>query len=448
MHTRYSAEEVESIDYVSPAIPIMFSMILLEILVGKLQRKKIYRSNDAINSLSMGVFERMVELVFTKGFEVYTYIWVYNNYALVDVRPDSLWLWIVTFLGVDLAYYWFHRMAHEINAFWASHITHHSSEEYNLTTALRQSASQALFSWVFYLPLALFVPPPLQFMHRQFNLLYQFWIHTRTVGKMGPLEYILNTPSHHRVHHGRNRAYIDKNYAGVLIIWDRMFGTFEEEKHEVTYGITKPLNTWSVLAGQFHHYSDIVQRLQSTTGLQNKLKVVFYGPGWYPGKPRMGDINDIAEPSPNEPKYNPALPTVLNLYVLTHFTLAIGASFLLLTFQSSLIWIFQLLIAIFVIFSLNAFGALMDRKPYAFAVELARIFIFLGAELFFWQLYKDEFIFLWYKDPMRTMIGWEIPLKCLRAVFVFSALWLIGRVSIYPFYGGQDNDTLKKAKAQ
>jgi alkylglycerol monooxygenase len=129
----------------------------------------------------MGVFERMVELVFTKGFEVYTYIWVYNNYALVDVRPDSLWLWIVTFLGVDLAYYWFHRMAHEINAFWASHITHHSSEEYNLTTALRQSASQALFSWVFYLPLALFVPPPLQFMHRQFNLLYQFWIHTVSI---------------------------------------------------------------------------------------------------------------------------------------------------------------------------------------------------------------------------------------------------------------------------
>jgi alkylglycerol monooxygenase len=105
MHTRYSAEEVEAIDYVSPAIPVMFSMILLEILVGKLQRKKIYRSNDAINSLSMGVFERMVELVFTKGFEVYTYIWVYNNYALVELRPDSLWLWIVTFLGVDLAYY-------------------------------------------------------------------------------------------------------------------------------------------------------------------------------------------------------------------------------------------------------------------------------------------------------------------------------------------------------
>ena len=155
------------------------------------------------------------------------------------------------FLGVDCAYYWFHRIAHEYNAPWAGHVVHHSSEDYNLAVALRQGTFQGLFSWVFYLPLALLGFPPAWFAAMtSFDLLYQFWIHTRAIGKLGPLEWVLNTPSHHRVHHARNPKYLDKNYAGTLIIWDRMFGTFQAEEEEPVYGLTKPLEQLEPALGQ------------------------------------------------------------------------------------------------------------------------------------------------------------------------------------------------------
>ena len=174
---------------------------------------------------------------------------------LVDVHGYSAggkWLAaIVLFLGVDCAYYWFHRIAHEYNAPWAGHVVHHSSEDYNLAVALRQGTFQGLFSWVFYLPLALVGFPPAWFAAMSsFDTLYQFWIHTRAIGKLGPLEWVLNTPSHHRVHHGRNPKYLDKNYAGTLIIWDRMFGTFQAEEEEPVYGLTKPLEQLEPAVGQ------------------------------------------------------------------------------------------------------------------------------------------------------------------------------------------------------
>lgn len=147
---------------------------------------------------------------------------------------------------------------------------HHSSEEYNLSTALRQGFVQSLISWIFYLPFAFFFPVPLFSFHKQFNTLYQFWIHTRAIGKLGPLEWILNTPSHHRVHHGKNPKYIDKNYGGTLIIFDRIFGTFEPEQEEVVYGITHKINTWDPIWHQIHQWYEIWEACKKTKGFWNK----------------------------------------------------------------------------------------------------------------------------------------------------------------------------------
>ncbi|GAA6088858.1 alkylglycerol monooxygenase isoform X1 [Tachysurus ichikawai] len=187
---------------------------------------------------------------------------------------------------------WLHP---ELNILWAAHQVHHSSEYYNLTTALRQSVTQQFASWVFYLPMALIVPPSVFAVHIQFNLLYQFWIHTEIVKDLGPLEWILNTPSHHRVHHGRNRYCIDKNYGGTLIVWDRMFGTFAPENDKVIYGLTHPINTFNILSVEFEYYIYLWHQFLNADGITNKLSVIFNGPGWTPGKPRLGDPDDLPE---------------------------------------------------------------------------------------------------------------------------------------------------------
>jgi sterol desaturase/sphingolipid hydroxylase (fatty acid hydroxylase superfamily) len=194
---------------------------------------------------------------FFQSFELSAYVWVHERYQLPFCLPwnSPLTYWI-TFLGIDFSYYWFHRFAHgsknccvvynvffssslEVNIFWATHQTHHSAENYNLSTALRQGFFQTLFAWTFYLPLAFIVPPPMFLVHMQMNLLFQFWVHTEVISNLGPLEFIFNTPSHHRVHHGRNPYCIDKNFGGVLIVWDRLFGTFavERKSEEIAYGL-------------------------------------------------------------------------------------------------------------------------------------------------------------------------------------------------------------------
>uniref|UniRef100_A0A8C2GQN5 Transmembrane protein 195 n=1 Tax=Cyprinus carpio TaxID=7962 RepID=A0A8C2GQN5_CYPCA len=281
--------------YVNQATPYFIGLILLEIVLGWLKtdgpRIKI---NDFITSLSAGMMSRLPQLVM-RSLELSAYIYVWNNFRVLELPWDSAWTWWLAFLGVDMGYYWFHRFAHELNFLWAAHQVHHSSEYYNLSTALRQSVTQQFSSWVFYLPLALMVPPSVFAVHIQFNLLYQFWIHTELVKNLGPLEWILNTPSHHRVHHGRNPYCIDKNYAGILIIWDRMFGTFTPESDKVIYGLTHPISTFEIWTVEFLYYPYLWQRFWETEGISNKLSIIFKGPGWTPGKPRLGDIADIPQ---------------------------------------------------------------------------------------------------------------------------------------------------------
>uniref|UniRef100_A0A5F9D3J7 Alkylglycerol monooxygenase n=1 Tax=Oryctolagus cuniculus TaxID=9986 RepID=A0A5F9D3J7_RABIT len=341
--TFQTLEEVP--DYVKQATPIFISLMLLELIVSWIHKGKLPGGlDDALTSMSAGVLSRLPGLFF-RSIEVTSYIYVWENYRLFNLPWDSPWTWYLTFLGVDFGYYWFHRMAHEVNIMWAGHQAHHSSEDYNLSTALRQSVFQIYTSWV--------------------------------ISNLGPLELILNTPSHHRVHHGRNRYCIDKNFAGTLIIWDRLFGTFEAENEKVVYGLTHPINTFEPFKVQFHHLLYMWTTFWATPGFFNKFSVIFKGPGWGPGKPRLGLSEEIPQVTGKEVPFSSSASQLLKLYTVVQFALMLG--FYEDTFADTAVLsqVTLLLRVCFIILTLTSIGFLLDQRPKAASVETLRCLMFL-----------------------------------------------------------------------
>jgi sterol desaturase/sphingolipid hydroxylase (fatty acid hydroxylase superfamily) len=192
---------------------------------------------------------------------------------------DAWWSWVILFFVDDLAYYVFHRVSHESRLFWNFHVVHHSSKEYNLSVAVRQSWFSGVLHWIFYAPIMLLGFAPWMFLTvHGFNLIYQFWIHTKMIKSLGPLEWVLNTPSHHRVHHGVNNPYLDKNYAGVLIIWDRLFGSFVSETETPRYGIVKQLNSYNPFWINTHGWVEMYQAILEQPSFWRKVRCVFGSP--------------------------------------------------------------------------------------------------------------------------------------------------------------------------
>lgn len=262
------------------AAPIFSLLIGIESLFSIYTKRSLYKFNDSINNISSGILEE-IALLPARGAILYAYYYLYTYYALINFSSNSIISWVLLWIGVDFCYYWFHRSSHRCTFLWIGHSVHHQSEHYNLSVALRQGYFQALTSWVFYLPLALLGFSPIMFVAMaSLNTIYQFWIHTQTINKMGWFESIFNTPSHHRVHHGKNPQYIDKNYAGSLIIWDKLFGTFEPEVQPVEYGITEPLDSWNPFYANIKVIKDV---LHYGKGFKNKVNVVrafFMPPDW------------------------------------------------------------------------------------------------------------------------------------------------------------------------
>lgn len=261
------------------AIPGFILLLTAEVLWAKHKQQDWYDPRDAATSLTMGIGNVITGLV--------SKLLVVGAFFLVwEIRLFDLgfawWVWVLAFFADDFSYYWFHRMSHGVRYFWASHVIHHSSRKYNLATALRQTWTGNLSgSFVFWLwmPLVGFHPFIVITM-QSISLIYQFWIHTEAVDKLGWLEYVLNTPSHHRVHHSSELKYLDKNHAGVLIIWDRLFGTFQQEENRPTYGLTKNLSTYNPFRVAFHEWADIARDLRHAGSLRNALGYVFGPPGW------------------------------------------------------------------------------------------------------------------------------------------------------------------------
>jgi sterol desaturase/sphingolipid hydroxylase (fatty acid hydroxylase superfamily) len=269
-------------NYVVLAIPVFFLLIGLELLIARVQEKEYYTLADSVADLGCGLVSQLVEAAL-KTVLFAGYLFLYGRFRLFNLPAGSALTWASCLLGVDFLYYWFHRKSHEVNAFWAAHVVHHQSEEYNLSVALRQGAFQSAFSWVFYLPLALLGFPPLVFLAvSSIDTLYQFWIHTRAIGRLGPLERVLNTPSNHRVHHAANPRYLDRNYAGVLMLWDRLFGTYAAERDEdpPRYGIVHDISTFNPVRIAFHEWAALWRDCARARSLREAAGAVFGPPGW------------------------------------------------------------------------------------------------------------------------------------------------------------------------
>jgi alkylglycerol monooxygenase len=269
------------------ATPVFLLMIAGEIAWGLARRRNTYRLNDAVNSISLGMLSQVTK-VFTRALRVGIYAAVAGSLSLVP--PDAaraLWTtwygWLLALLFYDLCYYWFHRVSHESAVFWASHVVHHQSQDYNLSTALRQPSTDALLGWIFYVPMALAGVPPLVFgTVALVDLLYQFWVHTEHVGKLGWFDRWFCSPSNHRVHHAVNDGYLDRNYGGVLIVWDRLFGSFQEEREPCVYGTRAPLDSWDPLWSNLEVYWALARDSWHARRWSDKLRVWIAPPGWRP----------------------------------------------------------------------------------------------------------------------------------------------------------------------
>lgn len=361
------------------AIPVFFLLIGVELLITRMKKLSHYRFNDAVTNLSLGIGSTVTG-VFLKTLTVLVYIKLYEVSPMNGKIPNVWWVYVLLFFGSDFFYYWFHRLAHEISVMWGSHAVHHQSEEYNLTVALRQAWYQGAFSFVFYLPLALLgFRPEMFFIVSQVITLYQFWIHTRLIHKMpAPFEYLFNTPSHHRVHHGVNPQYIDKNHAGTLIIWDRMFGTFEPEQEEVVYGITKQSKSWNPIWVNFEYWADLGRDLVHVNKLRNAVLMLVKMPGWKPA-----ELGGVSEPKPVTPasfhKYDTEISSGLNYYILFQFIIILVSATTFLVFQGkspindSLV--LKISLAGLIVFSLFNIGGIFEKKRWVLTLEYARIVI-------------------------------------------------------------------------
>ena len=264
-------------DLIQLAIPAFILLMVMEAIADALMRRELYEPKDTAASLTMGIGNVVVGLV-SKGMVFALFTWV-HKFAALQIGYQW-WAWVLAFFADDFSYYWFHRTSHECRFFWASHVVHHSSQHYNLSTALRQTWTGGFFGFVFWLwmPLVGFQPIMI-FTMQAVSLLYQFWVHTEFVQRLGLLELVMNTPSHHRVHHATNSQYIDRNHAGILIIWDRMFGSFEPEDEHCTYGLTTNINTFNPLRIAFHEWIAIGHDLRKARTWGERLVAVFGNPG-------------------------------------------------------------------------------------------------------------------------------------------------------------------------
>ena len=355
------------------SIPLFFGLVLIEFLYGYFTKNNNYRLNDAITSMSLGLISRFVPLL-GLGFQYVVYTIVAEQYNLKLLNTDAIWVWVLAFLMYDLCYYWMHRIHHEVKLFWATHVVHHHGEDFNLSTAMRQTSTGFLWKWVFFLPMFLIgVPPAIYVTVAGLNLIYQFWVHTEHIGRLGWMEYVFITPSNHRVHHAQNDDYLDANYGGVFILWDRMFGTFIDEREDLkpVYGTVKPLKTFNPFWANIEVFYQMLMDSIRTKKWSDKVKVWFSPPAWRPA--------DVAEKYPitkndlsNFKKHDPQIMMEGKIFALFQF-FVINAMTLVMLFNVNLFDYSQMLsIIFFIVFVAISNSFILDGKSFAYRFELLR----------------------------------------------------------------------------
>ncbi len=405
-------------DLIALAVPFFILALAIELIIDRVRETGLYRGNDAVNSISTGMM-RTTFGYFTKFLPLLAWGFVLQNFALIDMplswfdaSPAGIALWITAALAWDFCYYWFHRCNHEISVLWASHAVHHQSEDYNLSTALRQTSTAFLFGWIFYVPLFI-IGFPLEVLVtvNAVNLIYQFWVHTQVVRRLGVLDRILVTPSNHRVHHAQNERYIDKNYGGILILWDRMFGTFEDERDDdpVVFGVRKPLANWNPFWANLQVYDYLLFDAMRTARWRDKLGIWFRRTGWRPA--------DVAARYPkrhskleNFQRFDPPVSRRVRAYVMAQFVVMMIASFAIAVMFASngsravaipclLLWS-----------GLYTLGLLNEGRQYAMRFELVRLLVIVPAGVL--GLYLDAIITVpgqWLWIGLVAYLGCSLP---------------------------------------
>ncbi|SCZ36294.1 MULTISPECIES: sterol desaturase family protein [Pseudomonas] len=361
-------------NFILYAVPFFFVLIAAELIADRWRGVSNYRLADAVNSISTGVLSTTTGLL-TKGVGLVTYAFALEHLALVRLPADSVWVWVFAFVFYDFCYYWLHRMGHERNILWAAHSVHHQSEDYNLSTALRQTSTGFLLSWIFYLPMAVLGVPLLVFVSvAALNLLYQFWVHTRHIPKLGWFEWCFVTPSNHRAHHAQNALYMDRNYGGVFIIWDRLFGSFQEEddNEPVIFGVTTPLGSWNPLWANLQFYAQLWDDARRAERTWDKIRIWFMRTGWRPA--------DVAAKYPmNKPdlsqfrKFEVPLDSRQQWYVGLQFGVYVALGSYLMNLEHSLPTGALLLGWGAVAFGLFVLGAALENRPWAAKLEVLRL---------------------------------------------------------------------------
>jgi alkylglycerol monooxygenase len=351
----------------SYAIPGFILLVIIESVISRWKGMQVNRAMDTISSLSSGITNTLKSLM-GLSIVILSYEWMVGHLALFQIS-SPVWLYILAFIGLDFAGYWSHRFNHEINLFWNRHIIHHSSEEFNLSCALRQSISAIVGIYFFlYIPMALIgIPAHVVAVVAPIHFFAQFWYHTRLIDKMGLLEYIIVTPSHHRVHHAINPEYIDKNYSEIFIVWDKLFGTFQEELVDVpaVYGVKRPVKTWNPVLINFMHLWQLMQDAWRTQNWWDKLRIWFMPTGWRPEDVKKAHPVSITGDVFSREKYDTEAGLGFKAWSWAQLTITVLIMYYLLVSIADISFSMVLLMALFLLVSIFAYTSLMDRHPWA-----------------------------------------------------------------------------------
>ncbi len=368
---------------VALAIPVFLFLIALEFFADRVKRTHYYQFADTVNSLSCGIVSTGMRVFF--GFlGIFFYEWLLLHATPLHLPANHWGAWIFAFVLYDLCYYWNHRLGHTVGLFWASHVVHHQSEEFNLTTALRQTGTSAFTNWIFYLPMALCgVPLGVFLMVGVVQLFYQFWPHTRLIGRLGFLDRWVQTPSNHRVHHAQNDIYLDKNYVGVFMLWDHLFGSFQEEldSEPCIYGIRGQLKSWNPAWANLHYFWAMAKDSWHAASWADKLKVWFKPPGWRPADVEARFPKPAYDPHRDFVKFQPPVNLALSLYALLQFVALMAANSHFLALLPKQDTSLNVLYFVFILVSLISIGGILEARREFVFVEAARILLTAGATL-------------------------------------------------------------------
>lgn len=361
------------VNWMALAIPFFVLLIAVEWRAAKLLQKPYFKLHNTIVNISIGIAERMLDM-FVTGLFFFVYKYLHKHFGVFNIRP-SVVLWITLLIITDFIWYWYHRLAHEVNVLWAAHVVHHQSEDFNYSVSAHITVFQAFIRTGFWciLPIIGF-PPGMIISMLLVHGVYPFFIHTRMIGKLGILEYVLVTPSHHRVHHAANDKYLDKNYGDLFIIWDKLFGTFKKEDAEgdepVKYGLTQPLNSYSFLWQHFHFFIEIWFACKEVKGIRTKCKVIFGTPAGFNKTAR-----EKASKAFNIYQRNANLDERLNRYVGWQLAAALITVFVFILLEAYIPAYQQIMFAGILLLTLVNCGAIMEQKKWIFYIEYARLFL-------------------------------------------------------------------------